>query len=418
MKKLLFVATCLLFSTLSLICRADTNVNSSKTGLKIAYMGSSVCSGTGAVEDKGYAFMYTNLLKERYDSGIGANWSTVNISIGGNTTRLVLDRWERDLLNTNSDYVLYGLSLGNERFGTTTEVAFETYQTGMTKLIEQAKAVNITPVVANNYANGGFDEDDYKYIKELNILMHQWDVPTINTLGAIDDGTGKWAKGYENDPAHPNTAGHEEFFYAMVPSLFDALKAGKTQPELVTSGGSLNLGRKSGDDGLQFTPEHIVHPFTISFEVKPSSAGVLMSFEEASGIGYLTIDKKGKMTYTSPKGGKVECQGTVKIGEWNRLTLSHYYAQGSTQIYINKSMCGEIDEKLLPGKFKLGGSNAPKRANYRQLFFWRSGMNVDEIEALNDGKMLKSSLEIYASLDAGNKPFVNLAQSMNTLCFR
>lgn len=50
-------------------------------------MGSSVCYGTGATKDYGYAYMYTDLLKQRKQENIGKDWTTSNISIGGNTTQ-------------------------------------------------------------------------------------------------------------------------------------------------------------------------------------------------------------------------------------------------------------------------------------------------------------------------------------------
>ncbi len=46
-------------------------------------------------------------------------------------------------------------------------------------------------------------------------------------------------------------------------------------------------------------------------------------------------------------------------------------------------------------------------------------MTSDEVGALNDGLMLKSSLEHYATLDGqmilGSDPLVNLAHSFNTI---
>ena len=80
--------------------------------LKISYMGSSVANGSGTPDMHGYAYMYTQLLKKRHEEGRGLDWKTSNISIGGNTTANLLDRWERDLLSNCSSYVIYGLSLG------------------------------------------------------------------------------------------------------------------------------------------------------------------------------------------------------------------------------------------------------------------------------------------------------------------
>ena len=47
-------------------------------------------------------------------------------------------------------------------------------------------------------------------------------MPTVNVLGAIDDGKGHWALGW--DDKHPQNSGHHEFLYSFVPSLFEALE--------------------------------------------------------------------------------------------------------------------------------------------------------------------------------------------------
>ena len=75
----------------------------------------------------GYAYMYTQLLTKRHEEGRGLDWKTSNISIGGNTTANLLDRWERDLLSNCSSYVIYGLSLGNEGVHDRGEAAYNSY---------------------------------------------------------------------------------------------------------------------------------------------------------------------------------------------------------------------------------------------------------------------------------------------------
>ncbi len=381
--------------------------------LKISYMGSSVASGTGAQSNFGWAYMYTNLLKQRYADGQGLNWTTSNISIGGNTTTNLLDRWERDLLSNCSSYVIYGLSLGNEGIHEKGEPAYTSYHDGMLKAIKQARDAGIVPIMANNYTRADFNATDYNYVKKLNLLIHEWDVPSINTLGAIDNGAGKWATGYEADNAHPNTAGHVEFYYAMVPSLFDALEAGKPLPTRV-SGTSYKLGRNITADRIEFTPENIVHPFTVSFDIKATTAGTIAWFENETGHGFLKINSEGKVVYESPKKGSITSATSVMTGEWKRVTLTHYYAWGITVLYINDVKAGELSERLAPKTFALGGTEAPVEVDYRELFFWRAGMTAEEIQYVNNGKMMKSSLEIYAPL-GGTEPMVNLAQSTNTL---
>lgn len=380
---------------------------------KISFMGSSVCYGTGATKDYGYAYMYTDLLKQRKQENIGKDWTTSNISIGGNTTQMVLDRWERDLLRDCGRYVFYGLSLGNERNnGTQTDQASKNYEKGMKQLIRQADSVGIVPVMASNYANAGFNSSDYEILKNLNLTIQQWEVPSVNMLGAVDNGAGRWVKAIENDGAHPNSDGHREMSYAIVPSLFDALDAGKTIPQRQEST-AYALGKASATQHIEFAPENIVHPFTLSFEVKASSAGTLASFETENGTGNIKIDENGNIVYESPSDGQITST-TSANDEWLCISLTHYYAWGMTQLYVNGVKCGELSKKLVATKFALGGSNAPDKADYRQLFFWRSGMNDKEIATVAEGKMLRSSLEIYAPL-SNESPLLNLAQSTNTL---
>jgi hypothetical protein len=249
----------------------------------------------------------------------------------------------------------------------------------------------------------------------MNLLIHQWDVPSINFLGAIDNGAGKWADGYqvEGDIYHPTTEGHTEFFYAMVPSLFDALEAGKPLPTR-QSGTSYGFAVKGH---LEFTPEETIHPFTISVDIKTISDGVISSFTELQGKGVLSI-KDGKVIYESPITGKIEGSLPVKDNQWHKVTLTHYYAQGITVLYVDNVKEGSLNEKLLADKFSINDDmNDINTIDYRDLFFYRSAMNQEEISALNDGKMLKSSLELYAPLDKqlilSDNSLINLAQSTN-----
>lgn len=380
---------------------------------KISYMGSSVANGTGAENDKGWAYLYSNLLKERYETGLSPiNWKTSNISVGGNSTNDLLKRWQKDLPGECSRYVLYGLSLGNEGIHDKGEPAYDSYCSGMQKAISLAREAGIIPIVTNNYTRADFNTSDYYFVKKMNLLIHEWDVPSVNTLGAIDDGAGHWAAGYENDAAHPNTAGHQEFFYAIVPSLFDALDAKKPLPVRIKG----TYYRLDKNTQIEFTPENKVHPFTISFDIKTKSAGVIASFKDENGTGYLKIDTAGNIIYESPQKQIIKTDIPFDITQWNRITLTHYYARGVTILYINNYKAGELQEKLLAEKFVLGGNEAPKKSDYRELFFWRSGMNAEEIECVNNDKMMKSSLEIYAPLGVkGDNPLINLAQSTNTI---
>lgn len=391
---------------------------------KISVMGSSVANGQGADNMQGYAYMYGQLLKQRFDAGAGGDFQTSNVAINGNNTSNLLERFDADLINDCGGYVIYGLSLGNEGIHDNGLSAFNSYKDNMLLLIEKARNAGITPVVCNNYTRADFTATDYAFVKEMNLLMHEWDVPSINMLGAIDDGAGKWATGYQvtGDIYHPTTAGHAEFFYAMVPSLFDALEAGKPQPQK-SGGTSYELGaNQSTPKKIELIPENIVHPFTYSFACKTTDTGVIASFTHADATGYLKIDTDGNLVYESPLTGGISSTTVINDENWHRVTLTHYYAQGRTILYIDDQKAGEISEKLVPISFYLSDANAPGSICYSELFFYRSAMSPEEVAALCAGSMLKSSLEIYAPLDGTAASdadiLTNLAQSTNTLSLK
>ncbi|MEL6924517.1 MAG: GDSL-type esterase/lipase family protein, partial [Bacteroidota bacterium] len=385
----------------------------------IVVMGSSVARGQGAPADRGYAFQYDALLEERFTAGEGADWTLINKSVGGDNTPKLLNRWSRDLLPECGAYVIYGLSLANEGIRNGGQQVFEQFRDNMELLIEQALAEGITPVVVGNYARADFDAGDYAFIRQINLLIQEWDVPSINVLGTIDNGSGRWADGFQADAGHPNQAGHREFTYAFVPSLFDALDMGKAQPRK-TDSTVLTMGQLTGPEQLVFEPEATVHAFTQSFEMKTDDTGTVARFLTADGEGYLIVDTMGLLLYQSPAGDTIQSGSTVHDGDWHNITLTHFYARGETILYVDGvALDLTLSEKLEPNTFFLGSAMALNEIDFRNWLFYRSGMNADEIAALNDGRMLKSSLELYAPLDEagvlGDDPLVNLAQSTNTI---
>ncbi|WP_195406657.1 GDSL-type esterase/lipase family protein [Bacteroides congonensis] len=385
---------------------------------KISVMGSSVANGQGATNNHGYAYMYGELLDERFRNQESKfPWYTSGIAVNGNNTLNLLARYN-DLIHDCGTYVIFGLSLGNEGIHNAADqqAVYNQFRDNMQTLIKKAREDGKYPVMMNNYTRGDFDASDYEYVKQMNLLIHEWDLPSVNLLGAIDNGSGVWANGYQNgdDIYHPTTDGHREFTYAMVPSLFDAIDAGKNQPVRVI-GTSYSLADKRV---LEFTPEETVHPFTISFKVKGTADGIIASFANGgNATGTLKI-QDGVVVYDSPLTGEIKGTVNVTDNQWHVVSLTHYYAQGRTLLYTDKALAGELDEKLTVGKFIVGDNTSTVGREYSELFFYRSAMVQEEIDKLCDGRMLKSSLEIYAPLDGSKSTIENLAQSMNSVTLK
>jgi lysophospholipase L1-like esterase len=366
-----------------------------KDASRIAIMGSSVPSGTGATNNQGYAQLYAQLLTARAGSGVGQTWNVSNISIPGNNTISVINRWDKDLLPVCGKYVIYALSLGNEGITTGGQATFNQFRDNLKLLINKARQQGIEPIITNCYSREDYTATEYNFVKQMNLLIHSWNVASVNLLGALDNGAGKWATGYKSDDLHPNDAGHQEFKYAIVPSLFDALKAGKTQPYKI-NGTSLNLSPASGYK-LQIKPEEILHSFTYSYDIQTGSTGQVALITTAAGQNRLTINAAGKIDYTSAASAGIPGITVLNNNQWHKVTLTHYYAMGKTLLYVDKVLQGSVSEKIVPTLFDLNGSGAPA-ANYSTLLLYRSGMVAEEVNAMVDGNLLKShSLNLCAA---------------------
>jgi lysophospholipase L1-like esterase len=391
-------------------------VNPSLDSLKIVYFGSSVPYGFGAVKNLGYTYKFNTILAKRAADGTGKAWKTVNKSMGGDNTVRLRSRWQKALVPEKAKYVLLDLSLGNEGIHESGKPMFDQFKTNLTKLIALARDSGYVPVVTNCYARNDFNEKDYNYTKQMNMWIHTLDVPSVNLLGAVDDGTGKWAPGNWYNPGHPNDAGHQEMAYAIVPSLFDALSDGKPLPKMV-EGSALNF--KYQKQLIDFKPDNIVHPFSISISIKADGKGRIMQLKDSANYaGAILITNDGLVEYTSPRYQQI--LGTTKItdGQWHKITLTHYYASNQTQLYCDSTLQGSVSERISLKEICLGDKNA-KNIAAKNWLFYRSGMNQTEIAALTNNVLLKSSLELYAPLDdqhlAVKDVLVNLAQSTNKL---
>lgn len=382
---------------------------------RISAFGSSVCNGEGAAGHKGYAYMYGQQLAARYSNGDSPTPFYVSgVSIGGNSTLNLLARYD-EMLHDFGRYVIIGLSLGNEGIhGAANQAAiFNQFRTNMLTLISKCRKDGKIPVVMNNYTRGDYNRDDHSYVKQMNLDIHRWEVPSVNALGAIDNGEGKWADGYMRDTYHQDTEGHREFMYAIPPSLFDALRQGKPYPVRDTK---KSMTLRAGST-LQFAGEGTVHPFTVALRVKGSEAGRLLHIQTERGGAELRVVHGARIQYVSTSGDTL-CSAKALLA--NRQTaydiaVTHYYAQQRTLVYVDNQLVGEVKERMSPTLFTVGDDRRDLAREYSELSFWRSGMTMEELAAHHQGSCMKSSLELYTPLAEEMKTggFANLAQSLN-----
>jgi len=418
---------------------------------RIAVFGSSVANGRGdEFARDGYTGLLRALMAQR-------GWEVLNQSRGGDNTRTLMTRFApegapdpktRYLVTVNPSYVVVGLSFGNENLYESKtkaekDAVYDGYLKGIRAVVDRARQNGIIPVVMLCYTRDLYTPEDYEYVRRANVEQAQWDVPTVNVLGAIDDGKGHWALGW--DDKHPQASGHREFLYSFVPSLFEALEKGKPNPVKASGGGFARI--TFGVAPLTFAPQETMHPFALSVMVRTQDTGTLaavtgstlltrtetrLSEEKPFTATTLYGDKpftaslvvqNGRFGYKSAAGTVVD-SGVRADGQWHHIVLSHFTARGESLLFVDGKAVGSVAERLEPTRFVIGGSGAagtaaPKQADYKDVFLYRAGLNADEVAASNQGKMLKGSLEIYAPLtDADFKAdstIENRAQSLTAL---
>ena len=337
-----------LFSALLLVTCSLLNTCKSPAEQRVCFFGSSVCRGVGADSLNGYASQVADALP------IG--WESVNISIDGNNTYDLFARFERDMTPVEAKYVVIGISLGNEGLHEKGARAVLSYKENMPRLIRMLQEQGRMVIVTNNYPRADFNEVDYEDLCAVNLEVQQWDVPTINVFGTIDDGQGRWAEHMWNgsDIYHPNQLGHEAMASAFPLTMWEALQAGKPLPEYIPTQGDDN-----GVECLSFVPEGQVQSYTLS--------------------------------YTSADTIYTEVYSAAQQKMWQ-------YANGQL-VAASEGIDKAVDSITIQG------------SNIHQVLFYRAAMTEREVRALARGKMLRSSLEIYCPLLGGDTS--NYAQTMN-----
>ena len=130
------------------------------------------------------------------------------------------------------------------------------------------------------------------------------------------------------------------------------------------------------------------------------------------------IDASGQLSTTDERSGIVAAAGpSLTDGDWHYVAVSHYYANASTNYYVDGQIVLQTLERRVPSDFVLAcSSSAAPSCEYRDMLIYRSASNGDEVAFLADDTrptVLQASLEVYAPLTNSSHLAANLAQSLS-----
>src|SRR5579859_102785 len=405
------------------------SVNLSNASMVV--MGSSVALGVGSSGflnnifdngsySNGYAALLTQLLTPE-------GLAVTNISISGHATSNGLARFSTDLVPRSPNFVWLGYALWNEGLGGSSNPAgvVANYLNNLTNLISECYSNGFYPVTGLNYPNLNYSTSEYGYLKSANLIINSWNVPSINFLGALDDGAGHWINGYWYDALHPNDAGHAEMFYSIVPTLFAAIAAGKTNsPTLAVPTSFARLTQDGAVPApITFTPSNTIHSFTMSFRVRSTNSGTIAAVR--SGTNYATIQiQNDQLVYVSTNGQQISISVNATNGSWHDVALAYRYALKQTLLMVDGTAVGTLSEQYVPDQFILGGPGgaagqpaSPLMADFQNWCVYRAAWNTNEAQAQIAGNRQQASMEICAALDdasfTAGSPATNRAQSLS-----
>jgi len=401
----------ILQSTLFL-CISFTAFAQNNSSIHITFFGSSVCRGAGAEDYHGYGWQFFN------NGAIDTiQYKYFNASTGGDNTIKVEkeDRISKRLLPTDPDIVVIGLSLANEgimnaRNDNGREQIVEQFRSRLLALADSFSSMGIKPVIVNCYAQSFFTRSHYDCTKKMNRIINTWKYPSINVLGAIDDLEGKWVEGYVRDAGHPNTAGHREMSYTIVPTMFDAILMGKKIPVYDWHNNySAVVNENQIENPLSLAIKSTMHSFTLSFRFKETGNGSIAGF--VSEERHHAIIVKGHTIHYK----ELAAIYPKHLNGWTHVVLSHSYANQKTMLFVDGVLVGSVYEQLSPTQVHFGGTATI--TELKDLTLHRSSLNESEALDLFNKKFIQSSLEFYNPLkqsSTGNY-LKNCAQSLSVL---
>lgn len=390
----------------------------------ISVFGSAVANGAGCagncsgVESPNPGGCYQSLLKQLQAT---KGRSVFNNCNNGDTSDDLIARFAQ-VLAVKAKYVLIALSLDSEGvLGADPGSVAVQYENNLKTLVNMSRVKGIFPVIGLSYPNNVYTNDQYKIVKVTNFHIQSWDVPSINFLGALDDGKGRWIPDYSLEASLPNEAGSTFMYHTIVPSLWDAIDARKAIPVNMfnmTKAATLSCSNGiSGYSKLSFTPvDSAIFSWTMTFTLNPdfatgpSGTFATVACDHQNFTANFSLDR-GKFAY-----GSLLTNVSLDDAVSHQVSVVHSYPAKNTKVYVDGVLMGQVTEQLQPTEFAINGGSC---ITYPiQLSHWmihRSALNADDVSVMfTQNIILPASLEIYDPLDESNL-VDNLACSMATV---
>lgn len=354
--------------------------------LKLAIVGSSVALGQGAVGHFGWG----NQLKEHLEAT--GDWVVENRSVPGDNTVKVLARFERDILADKPDVVLLALSMANEGLnGPQPHRIYQQYSSNLLKLAQLCQAHGITPIITNCYPHGGYDELRHLLVRKFNENLAAWPVASIDFLGGLDDGTGRWKAGTYADAGHPSDQGHEQMYRAVPTTWFTGLLEGQFPIESDFRG-MMDVEGQGSQAPLFYQSDRPLELFTLVFDFLPAARRAQVA---ELGPWKLHREAQGELILRHDD-GPVVMACPLQAGRRAQIALQWNGLEGQLRLLVDGEILHQLDTALEIDAFALGDPQG--QVHLANVRLYRTEVAPAQLRALCLGARYQSSLELFAPL--------------------
>lgn len=188
-------------------------------GKTAIFIGSSVCVGAGATNNRGWSAMTAERMQRN-------KWRTSNCAIGGQTTADILLRLDKDVLAHRPAVCFVGLGLSNEGLSSAANPAVPCgiFLSNLMRIARALEAQGILPIIGGVYPNDEYTGEQSRWLHAVHDEMNHWSYPVLQWLHGIEDGNGHYVSGWTSDPVHPNDIGYENLYAAIPNSIWQLLE--------------------------------------------------------------------------------------------------------------------------------------------------------------------------------------------------
>jgi lysophospholipase L1-like esterase len=378
--------------------------------MKVAIFGSSVAKGYGADKEYGWANRWGEILKTK-------NWDYVNKSIGGDNTSKLLSRIDIDILSEHPDVVVIGLSLANEGIrGKNPLSVYRGYVKNLKKIIQILHKNNIVPIISNGYPHGAYTPEQYQFAQKFNEELALWPVYSIDLMGAMDDGQGRWLMEFTKDAGHPNSAGHEEMTRAIPATMLDSVW-NVDLPSIVPAKSWTSLVTAQGQAHFQCQADRELHSSTFGFEVQlPDNAqGDVLLAKSEVWTCELNIQGAKRSIELVHQGQHLALD--IPNSKELRIAISTSYGREELSLWLNgKATKMKFTRSPLQNFHVYGNVTEKTNLKFRNVFLYYSALSDNILNKMfSTARVPMSSLALYAPCDdsilAAGIPLINLAPS-------